>query len=255
MIHGRTLLAAGLACAAFAASAEDQIYRWIDEQGKLHISDTPPMSGAKKVETSTRWKATAISWSGCSSGWWEADSRASTLAASGPASLAPSSRWLDTCVAGFDRREGKQQPAVVPQVGPGEPYALQLARKNAPVKLYSAPGCEPCSTARELLNSRGIPFEEVSVVDDKAFEDLKKAAGGGAVPSLVVGGSVQQGFEERTYHRMLDAAGYPKTGVLPVRAQEEPKAPVTESAAAEAEPAPLGPYAPDAPPRQRLPKK
>jgi glutaredoxin len=191
MIHGRTLLAAGLACAAFTASAGDQIYRWIDEQGKLHISDTPPLSGAKNVE--------------------------------------------------------KQRPAVVPQVGPSEPYALQLARKNAPVKLYSAPGCEPCSSARGLLNSRGIPFEEVSVVDDKAFEDLKKAAGGGAVPSLVVGGSVQQGYEERTYHRMLDAAGYPKTGVLPARAQEEPKAPVTESAAAEPEPAPLGPYAPGAP--------
>jgi hypothetical protein len=63
----------------------------------------------------------------------------------------------------------------------------------------------------------------------------------------VVGGSVQQGYEERTYHRMLDAAGYPKTGVLPARAQEEPKAPVTESAAAEPEPAPLGPYAPGAP--------
>jgi glutaredoxin len=196
MIYARTLLAAGLACAAVAASA--QVYRWIDEQGKVHLSDTPPTSGAKNLEM--------------------------------------------------------QQAAVVPQVGSGEPYALQLARKNAPVKLYSAPGCEPCSTARELLNSRGIPFEEVSVVDDKAFEDLKTTAGGGAVPSLVVGSSVQQGFEDRTYHRMLDTAGYPKTGVLPARAQEEPKAPVTESAAAEAEPAPLGPYAPGAP-RQRLRKK
>lgn len=196
MIYARTLLAAGLACAAFTASA--QIYRWIDEQGKLHVGDTPPTSSAKNVEM--------------------------------------------------------QQLAVVPQVGQGEPYALQLARKNAPVKLYTAPGCEPCSTARELLNSRGIPFDEVSVVDDKAFEDLKTAVGGGAVPSLVVGGSVQQGFEERIYHRMLDSAGYPKTGVLPARAQAEPKAPLTESAAAEAEPAPLGPYAPGAP-RQRLRKK
>jgi glutaredoxin len=196
MIYARTLLAAGLACAAFTACA--QMYRWIDERGKLHIGDTPPTSGAKNLEM--------------------------------------------------------QQLAVVPQVGPGEPYALQLARKNAPVKLYSAPGCEPCGTARELLNSRGIPFEEVSVVDDKAFEDLKTTAGGGAVPSLVVGSSVQQGFEDRAYHRMLDSAGYPKTGVLPARAQEEPKAPVTESAAAEAEPAPLGPYAPGAP-RQRLRKK
>jgi len=68
---------------------------------------------------------------------------------------------------------------------------------------------------------------------------------------------VQRGFEERTYHAILDAAGYPKSGVLPPRAQEEPKPPAPQSeetAPAATAPAPTGPYAPGAP-RQRPQKK
>jgi len=199
MIIGRTAFALALALAASAASA--QIYRWTDERGNLHITDTPPPPGAKNVQ--------------------------------------------------------KQLPALAPQIGESEPYALQVARKNAPVTLYSTPGCEPCSAARKLLNARGVPFREVSVVDEKQVEELKAAVGGNAVPSLVVGSTVQQGFEEAIYHRVLDAAGYPKTGVLAPRAQEEPNAapPQSETSSTPAEQAaPLGPYAPGAP-RQRAQRK
>jgi glutaredoxin len=185
MIAGRAVLALALALAASAAFA--QIYRWTDEKGKVHITDTPPPPGAKDVQKPR-----------------------------GPAAA---------------------------QSDATEPYALRMARKNAPVILYSTPGCEPCSAARKLLNARGVPFKEVSVVDDKQIEELKKAVGSNAVPSLVVGSTVQQGFEEATYHGILDAAGYPKTGVLPPRAQEEPKAAAPE-AEAPAEEAPTGPYAP-----------
>ncbi len=135
-----------------------------------------------------------------------------------------------------------------------EPYALQMARKNAPVTLYSTPGCAPCATARELLNARGVPFKEVSVVDNVHIEELTKAVGSNAVPSLLVGSSAQAGFEEGTYHTMLDAAGYPKTGVLPPRAQTEPSPAAPPESAAPAAQAPSGPYAPGAP-RQRLQKK
>jgi glutaredoxin len=137
-----------------------------------------------------------------------------------------------------------------------EPYALQMARKNAPVTLYTAPECEHCGSARTLLNARGVPFREVSVVDNKQIEELKNAVGGNTVPSIVVGSAVQQGFEETLYQSMLDAAGYPKTGILPPRAQTEPKSPAdtqakTEKPAAQAEPAPSGPYAPGARQRQK----
>ena len=197
MIAGRTVFALAFVLAASAASA--QIYRWTDEKGKVHITDTPPPPGAKNVQ--------------------------------------------------------KHRPPSAPQAaGDRDPYVLQLARKNAPVTLYSTPGCEPCSAARKLLNARGVPFKEVSVVDDKQLEELKAAVGSNAVPSLIVGSTVQQGFEERTYHAILDAAGYPKAGVLPPRAQQEPKAPAPQSEASPAEEAPTGPYAPGAA-RQRPQKK
>jgi len=198
MITGRAIFALLLACAAGVTSAQI-IYRWTDERGNVHATDTPPPPGARNVQ--------------------------------------------------------KQRPAGAPQGADNEPYALQLARKNAPVTFFSTPGCEPCNAARKLLNARGVPFREVSVVDDKQVEELKAAVGGNAVPSLVVGSRVQQGFEEQTYQGLLDAAGYPKAGVLPPRKQGEPQAPApSETPAPSAEQAPTGPYAPGAP-RQRPQKK
>ena len=145
--------------------------------------------------------------------------------------------------------------ASAPQAAESEPYLLQLARKNSPVTLYSAPACDACNEARNLLNARGIPFKEVSVTANEQLEELKKVVGSGSVPSLVVGSTTQMGFEEATYHRILDAAGYPKTGVLRPRGQSEPRGAEPQ---AEMKPAPpaeeTGPYAPGAPP-QRSRKK
>jgi glutaredoxin len=127
-----------------------------------------------------------------------------------------------------------------------EPYVLQHARKNYPVKLYSTPGCGPaCDEARALLNARGVPFSEVSVSNDLTIAELKEVSGSTAVPVLLVGTSVQKGFEQGAYHRSLDAAGYPKTGILPRRSQAEPKQLDTSEAQPAAEVAsPRGPYAP-----------
>jgi glutaredoxin len=135
------------------------------------------------------------------------------------------------------------------------PYAVQLAAKDSPVTLYTATDCEPCGEARSLLNARGVPFREVLVADEAKQEELRKAVGALAVPSIIVGGEVQKGFEEGAYHALLDVAGYPKTGEAPPRSQAEPKPPApaptaaaTEEAQAkpaeEAESAASGPYAP-----------
>lgn len=135
---------------------------------------------------------------------------------------------------------------------PVEPYSLQQARKSSPVKLYSSPGCQPCESARTLLNSRGIPFTEVSVTGEpQQLEELKNVVGTSAVPALVVGSASQAGFEESMYHRMLDAAGYPGAGVLPPRNQEPPRDDATEDSgsplpndAQQGAEEPRGPYAP-----------
>lgn len=189
----RTVIFVALLGAACAASA--QVYRWKDENGRVHITDTPPPPSARDVRTRSS----------------SADGNTAAAAS-------------------------------------GQSYAVQLAAKNFPVTLYSAPNCLPCAPARKLLNARGVPFREVSVVQQEQFEELKKVAGDLSVPTLSVGASVQKGFEEGAIHALLDLAGYPKAGILPPRNQTEPK-PAAPSAEGEAEPAEsetptTGPYAP-----------
>jgi glutaredoxin len=207
----RSVIFAALLGAVCAASAQ-QLYRWTDDQGRVHVTDTPPPPAAKAAQK----KQVA------------------------PASAAPA----ETA---------------------GLPYAVQLAAKDSPVTLYTAPDCAPCGEARSLLNGRGVPFREVLVVDESQQEELRKVAGALAVPSISVGGSVQKGFEEGAYHALLDIAGYPKTGQAPPRTQAEPKPAPAPAAAAtgeaqtkpgeEAEPAPSGPYAPGSTPTGKRQRK
>jgi glutaredoxin len=189
----RSVVFAVLLGAACAASA--QIYRWTNEQGRVHITDTLPPPSAKDVQRK------------------------------------------------FPVVSGANPD------NPGQPYSLQLAAKSFPVTLYTAKDCEPCGAARNLLNSRGVPFREVLVVDEPQQEELRKVAGALAVPSVTVGRNVQKGFEENFYHSLLDIAGYPRAGILPPRNQAEPK-PAPPPAEAQAKPAEdadaaaSGPYAP-----------
>lgn len=44
----RSFALVALLCATFAASA--QLYRWTDERGRVHVTDTPPPPGAKNVK-------------------------------------------------------------------------------------------------------------------------------------------------------------------------------------------------------------
>lgn len=43
----RTVFALALAAAACSAAAQQQLYRWTDESGRVHITDTPPPASAK----------------------------------------------------------------------------------------------------------------------------------------------------------------------------------------------------------------
>jgi glutaredoxin len=117
--------------------------------------------------------------------------------------------------------------------------------KDFPVTLYSAPNCESCGPARALLNARGVPFKEVSIRTDEQIAELNRAVGGNVVPALLVGSTAIHGFEEGSYHRALEVAGYPKPGDVPARQQSEPRATEPKSAdgkPADPPPAKKGPY-------------
>jgi glutaredoxin len=99
------------------------------------------------------------------------------------------------------------------------PYQLREAVKKYPVTLYATDCGEFCDKARELLRTRGVPYSEKDPQRPGQSEELKKLIGGLQVPVLQVGQSkVLKGFEQAAWHRELDAAGYPKTSVLPTKA-------------------------------------
>jgi glutaredoxin len=130
-----------------------------------------------------------------------------------------------------------------------EPFAVQQAKAKFPVTLYTVPNCEGCNAARKLLNARGVPFKETSLTDAAQMEEFKQLVGGNTVPAIIVGSTVQKGFEESAYQRLLDAAGYPTTGIVPPRTQGEPTAaapglPEVKPAAQPEQPS--GPYSPGA---------
>lgn len=120
-------------------------------------------------------------------------------------------------------------------------YALQQAVKNFPVNLYATDCGAGCNKARELLNKRGVPYNEKNPNQQpESAEALKQIAGELLVPVLVVGNNPPlKGFEETAWNLALDAAGYPRTSVpeavKPTKkpATKEPAPPSTPAAPAE----------------------
>lgn len=130
------------------------------------------------------------------------------------------------------------------------PFELQRAQAEFPVTLFTSPVCKQfCAQAREALNKRGVPFKEVQVWNVETLEQLKAVAPSDNVPALVVGRSVQTGFDPARFDSLLDQAGYPKAGVLAAGTQAAPALPegyepppVAEPVKPAAAPEKAGPY-------------
>lgn len=112
----------------------------------------------------------------------------------------------------------------------GPSFEAQQAAKDFPVTLYTAPDCtSECASARAFLTRRGIPFNESRVVTQPDGEAFKKALKTDKLlfPALTVGSHKQIGFEDDTWHSLLDMAGYPRTAI-PGAANRTPPAPAAQ---------------------------
>jgi len=146
-------------------------------------------------------------------------------------------------------------PAAVGSGNAALPFELREAASRFPVTLYSAPSCAPCGAGRAMLFSRGIPFAEKTVTTNEDIEALKRVSAGAAtLPLLTIGGQQLRGFSEAEWTQFLDAAGYPKTSLLPPSYSRPAPAPlvvVQDQAAAPRtpEPATASPAPPPPAPR------
>jgi len=105
-----------------------------------------------------------------------------------------------------------------------ETYEARLARERNPVVLFAS-DCGPiCDQARTHLTQRGIPFatKDPSKEPEIAVE-LKQLVGALEVPVIVVGKAHQKGFDASSWNSLLDNAGYPKSPLIPVKRNPNPK--------------------------------
>ena len=95
------------------------------------------------------------------------------------------------------------------------PYALRQVATRFPVTLYTGSDCAPCTSARNLLINRGIPFTERTVVSNEDIAALERLSGSTSLPFGSIGGQQLSGFSDTEWSQYLDAAGYAKQSQLP----------------------------------------
>lgn len=99
-----------------------------------------------------------------------------------------------------------------------EAFATKLAREHNPVVLYSSNCGAFCDQAQDYLRQRGIPFTLKDPSKEPEYGvELKKLVGALEVPVIVIGKAHQKGFDASSWDSMLDAAGYPKTPLIPAK--------------------------------------
>lgn len=120
--------------------------------------------------------------------------------------------------------------------GSSLPYELRQVANKFPVTLYTSADCGPCGSARSLLTSRGVPFSERTVTTNEDIATLQRIGGDTSLPLLMVGGQKIRGFSDSEWTQYLDAAGYPKTSVLPAGFRNAPAMPLVAVQAPTAKP-------------------
>lgn len=119
----------------------------------------------------------------------------------------------------------------------GFPFELAQAVKTSPVTLYTTAKCEACTDARNLLNTRGVPYTEKTVNSNDDIARLKQAGGDRQLPFATIGSQKQSGFNSELWDTALTSAGYPASSQLPKSYHNpapEPAAPKPKAAEARA---------------------
>lgn len=95
------------------------------------------------------------------------------------------------------------------------PFELRQVSGRYPVTLYTSRDCAPCNSGRNLLNARGIPYNERTISTPDDLEALRRINPDGNVPLLTIGSQRLKGYSDTEWTQYLDAAGYPKQSQLP----------------------------------------
>lgn len=122
------------------------------------------------------------------------------------------------------------------------PSEVRKAYNTYPVTFYTSKDCQACDMGRAHLQTRGIPYLEITVYTNKDREAFKqKIPSATGFPVTVIGAKVLSGFNNVDWDSYLDAAGYPKTSQLPSSYQNPVAQPMTQPDTEEEQNAPNNP--------------
>jgi len=97
-----------------------------------------------------------------------------------------------------ERHGGRQAELARP------PFGIKV-KSMARVRMYTTPVCPYCVRAKQLLKSKGVPFEEIDVSGDHEKRAwLVEATGRRTVPQIFINDEPIGGFDDM---RALDLAG------------------------------------------------
>jgi glutaredoxin len=117
-----------------------------------------------------------------------------------------------------------------------------------PVTLYTGANCAPCTTGRQMLQQRGVPFVERTIATEEDLAALDRLSGGRTIPALTVGAQPLRGYNATDWANYLDVAGYPRESRLPRGWQPQPATPLVARESAAPAPAPATAAAAPPPP-------
>lgn len=98
----------------------------------------------------------------------------------------------------------------------GLPFELQRVAGKYPVTLYTSTKCSACDSGRQLLQTRGVPFQEKTIITTEDIRAFTKLEGTDQLPVVRIGQKQLIGFNQSEWVSYIDAAGYPAKSALPL---------------------------------------
>ena len=169
MNRARGFLTALVVLIFSVGTSSAEIYKWVDDNGVMHFSDTQPghISDWEEEETSASSNQTLQN-----SGSQKVKLDTDTI-----------SEILDQLKGDEEETENKQQPTV---------------------ELYVTSWCPWCKKAKSFFSSGGIAFTEYNIEkDQEAARRMRSLTKSRGVPFAVINGRHIQGYSEADYSQAL----------------------------------------------------
>ncbi|MGD8522078.1 MAG: glutaredoxin domain-containing protein [Desulfobacterales bacterium] len=164
------LLLALVILIASPAICVGDIYKWVDENGVMHYTDTAPSDESE----------------------WEQEGTSSHDAQGGP----------NNPLRNYDPKVVSE---ILNEIKDDDDSAEEETKRELVVELYTTNLCKYCQKAKAFFSSRGITFIEYNIEEDQvAAERLLSLTESKAVPFAIINGHHIKGYSASAYVKAMN---------------------------------------------------